>query len=230
MTVTESFYRLVGRRSAGIETLADLKGKRIILPMRTSAHYFLVAMLESAGLTEDDVTLLPFPSGPDVRTAMDSMSDVVLRGEADMVAIWEPEAEDAIHDFGDDTVVFQDKRVYREIFNLYTTATALADPALRPAIVGFVRSVVEATAALKADPAPYWPQVEEVIGYPVSDISASWGEMDFPIHIVPDYLDVLEKEEVWVAKELQRTPRTRAELAQFIDSSVLEEVLADMAK
>src|SRR5690606_16472133 len=34
MTVTESFYRLVGRRSAGIETLADLRGKRVMLPRR----------------------------------------------------------------------------------------------------------------------------------------------------------------------------------------------------
>ena len=51
MTVTESFYRLVARRSAGISKLADLKGKRIMVPRMTSAHYYLVAMLRSAGLT-----------------------------------------------------------------------------------------------------------------------------------------------------------------------------------
>lgn len=226
MTVTESFYRIVGMRSRGINSLADLKGKRVIVPARTSAGYFLVAMLESVGLQESDVTLVPFPRGADTRTAMDEMSEVVKRGEADAVAIWEPEAEDAIHDFGDDAIVFQDKKVYREIFNLYTTTAMLEDPVQRNAIVTFVRAVIDATAALKADPEPYWPDVEAVIGYPVSDISASWGEMDFPIHIVPDLLDVMVKEEVWVAQELQRTPRTREELAQFVDYSVLEEALA----
>ncbi|MEO8315313.1 MAG: ABC transporter substrate-binding protein, partial [Pseudomonadota bacterium] len=45
MTVSESFYRLVGRRSAGINKLADIKGKRVIVPRLTSAHYYLVAML-----------------------------------------------------------------------------------------------------------------------------------------------------------------------------------------
>jgi NitT/TauT family transport system substrate-binding protein len=226
MTVTESFYRLVGRRSAGIESLADLEGKRVIVPFSTSANYFLVAMLESVGLSEDDVELVPFPRGPDIRTSMDMMSDAVMNGEADVVAIWEPEAEDAIRDFGDDAIVLQDRSVYREVFNLHTTATALADPEQRRAIVAFVRAIVDATEALETDPAPYWQQVSDVIGYPVADIEASWEENEFPMYIVPDMLDVLEKEEIWVAKERDRVPRSRDELAQFIDYSVLEEAMS----
>ena len=225
MTVTESFYRLVAKRSAGIESLADLAGKRVIVPRSTSANYYLVAMLESVGLAESDVELIPFPTADNVRTAMDMMSDAVINGEADVVAIWEPEAEDAILDLGDDAIVLQDRSVYREVFNLHTTATALADPEQRRAIVAFVRAIVDATEALQADPAPYWPQVADRIGYPISDIEASWGEMEFPIRIVPDMLDVLEKEEVWVAKERDRQPRSREELAGLIDYSVLEEVL-----
>ena len=50
--------------------------------------------------------------------------------------------------------------------------------------------------------------------------------MEFPLHIVPDMLDVLEVEEKWVAKERDRTPRTRDELAYLIDRSVVEEALA----
>ncbi|MCP5145464.1 MAG: ABC transporter substrate-binding protein [Gammaproteobacteria bacterium] len=225
MTVTEGFYRLVGRRSAGIEQLSDLKGKRVITPFHTSANYYLVAMLESVGLTEDDVELVPFPKADNVRVAMDMMSDVVLNGDADVVAIWEPEAGDAVEEFGDDAIVLQDRSIYREVFNLHTTATALADPARRKAIVEFVRAIAVATDALKTDPEKYWPQISEVIGYPVDDIAAGWDEQGFPIQIVPDMLDVLEKEEVWIAKERNRTPRTREELARFIDYSVLEEAL-----
>ena len=74
MTVTESFYRLVARRSAGISKVSDLKGKRVMLPRMTSAHYYLVAMLRTAGLTEEDVVLVNLPPrqrrrdghGPDV--------------------------------------------------------------------------------------------------------------------------------------------------------------------
>lgn len=226
MTVTESFYRLVGRRSAGIESLSDLRGKRVMVPAYTSANYYLVAMLRTVGLTEEDVELVGLPPARDGQSGMDQMSDALARGEVDAISIWEPESEDAIGQLGDDAIVLQDRSVYREVFNLHTTATALADPAMRQSVVDFVRAVVDATEALQADPAPHWQHVSDVIGYSVEEIESSWPEMEFPAAFVPDLLDVLEEEEAWVALELGRPPRSRAELAGLIDTSVLEEALA----
>jgi NitT/TauT family transport system substrate-binding protein len=227
MTVTESFYRLVARRSAGIETLADLRGKRVMLPRNTSANYYLVAMLRTVGLTEADMELIALPPAQGDQTGMDQMSNALIRGDVDVISIWEPESEDAIQRLGSDALVLQDRSVYREVFNLHTTATALADPARRRSVVDFVRAVLAATAALKADPDPYWPHVSSVIGYSVEEIEASWPEMEFPAAFVPDLLDVLEEEEAWVALELDREPRSRAELAGLIDRSVLEEALSN---
>lgn len=226
MTVTESFYRLVARRSAGIETLADLAGKRVMLPRNTSANYYLVAMLATVGLTEDDVEIVPLPPALGDQSGMDQMSDYLARGEVDAIAIWEPEPEDAIRQLGDDAIVFQDRSVYREVFNLHARASDLANPEKRRSIVAFVRAVADATEALKADPEPYWAHVSSVTGFTEEEISWGWPEMEFPVHIIPDMLDVLEVEEVWVAKERDREPRSREELAQYIDHSVVEEALA----
>jgi NitT/TauT family transport system substrate-binding protein len=226
MTVTESFYRLVGRRSAGISKVADLKGKRIMLPRMTSANYYLVAMLRTAGLTEDDVTLVNLPPAQGDQTGLDQMSEALLRGEVDAISIWEPEPEDAIRKLGSDAVVLQDKSVYREVFNLHARAADLADPAKRRSIVAFVRAVARATEALKRDPEPYWPHVSDITSFSVEEIGWGWPEMEFPVRIVPDMLDVLETEEQWVAKVSNRAPRSRAELARFIDHSVVEEALS----
>ena len=226
MTVTESFYRLVARRSAGIETLSDLKGKRVMLPRNTSAHYYLVAMLRTAGLTEDDVEVVNLLPAQGDQTGMDQMSDALARGEVDAISIWEPEPEDAIHRLGDDAVVFQDRSVYREVFNLHARATDLADPAKRRSIVAFVRAVARAAAALKSDPDTYWPHVSSITGFTTEEVSWGWPEMEFPVRIIPDMLDVLEVEDVWVARERNRPPRSREELARFIDASVVEEALA----
>jgi NitT/TauT family transport system substrate-binding protein len=225
MTVTESFYRLVARRSAGIETLADLKGKRVMLPRNTSANYYLVAMLRTVGLTEDDVEVVSLPPAQGDQTGMDQMSDALARGDVDAISIWEPEPEDAIHRLQDDAVVFQDRRVYREVFNLHARATDLANPGKRRSIVAFVRAVADASAALKGAPETYWPHVSSITGFTTEEISWGWPEMQFPVRIVPDMLDVLEVEEIWVAKERNREPRSRDELARFIDASVLEEAL-----
>jgi sulfonate transport system substrate-binding protein len=226
MTVTESFYRLVARRSAGIETLADLKGKRIMLPRNTSANYYLVAMLATVGLSEDDVELVGLPRADDVKSSLDLMSDAMLAGEVDVISIWEPEPDNAIEELGDDAIVFQDRSVYREVFNLHTTATALADPEMRRSVVAFVRAVADATQALKENPEPYWPHVSNIIDYTEAEIEGGWPEMEFPVEIIPDMLDVLETEEAWVAKERDREPRSREELAVFIDRSVVEEALS----
>jgi sulfonate transport system substrate-binding protein len=226
MTVTESFYRLVARRSAGIETLADLEGKRVMLPPNTSANYFLVAMLRTVGLTDSDVEVVNLPPAQGDQTGMDQMSDALARGDVDAISIWEPEPEDAIRRLGNDAVVFQDRGVYREVFNLHARAPDLADPQTRRSIVAFVRAVAQATEALKNDPEAHWPHVSSITGFTTEEISWGWPEMEFPVRIIPDMLDVLEEEEVWVAKERNRVPRTREELARFIDASVVAEALA----
>ena len=59
---------------------------------------------------------------------------------------------------------------------------------------------VTLSAALRRDPEPHWPHVSSVTGFTTEEISWGWPEMEFPVRIVPDMLDVLEIEEAWVAK------------------------------
>jgi NitT/TauT family transport system substrate-binding protein len=226
-TVTESFYRLVARKSAGIATLADLKGKRVMTPANTSANYYLVAMLRTVGLTDEDVTIVPLPMQNGDQTGMDQMSDALARGDVDAISIWEPEPEDAIRQLGDDAIVFQDRSVYREVFNLHARAPDLSDPAKRAAIVEFVRSLARATAALKENPEQYWPLVSSVTSFTEEEIGMGWPEMEFPVRIIPDMLDVLVEEEPWIAKQQNREARSREELAKIIDTSIVDEALAE---
>jgi NitT/TauT family transport system substrate-binding protein len=229
MTVSESFYRLVARRSAGIAKLSDLKGKRVLVPRLTSAHYYLVAMLRSAGLKEEDVTLVslpPPPTGPSTTPPSKfRMAEALARGEADVMATFEPEPEVAVHLLGKDAIVLQDRKVYREAFNLNARAADLADPAKRRAIVRYVRAVADATQALKKDRQPYLAHLSSVLGFTSEQIGWGWPETRFPVRIIPDMLDVLETEEQWLARISNRAPRTRAELSKFIDASVVDEAL-----
>jgi sulfonate transport system substrate-binding protein len=226
MTVSESFYRLVGRRSAGISKLSDLKGKRVIVPRLTSAHYYMVAMLRSAGLKEEDVTIVSLPAPQSDQPASKFRSaEALARGEVDFIATFEPEPEIAVQKLGKDAIVLQNKKVYREAFNLNARAPDLADPEKRRAIVAFVRATAQASAAIRKDPKKYWPHISSVIGFTEEEISWGWPETRFPVKIIPDMLDVLETEEQWLAKVSNRAPRSRAELARFIDRSVVEEAL-----
>lgn len=216
MTVSEGLYRIVARRSAGIATLADLKGKRIGTVPGTSSGYFLHRMLASVGLNEADVTVVPV-------LPITDMPKALADAKVDAITIWEPEIEKAAQAIGADAIEFSGKGVYRELFNLNTTAQALADPAQRGRIVAFVRGIVEASHRVTADPAIAWPLVEKASGYPRDVIVRSWRHQTYPATMAPDLLDVMVAEETYLAAKAGRPARTRAQLAGLIDASVLAE-------
>jgi sulfonate transport system substrate-binding protein len=116
--------------------------------------------------------------------------------------------------------------VYREIVNLHTTSAKLEDPERRRAIVGFVRSLVEAEAWFRNNPAEAQALVAAELGHDPGLVARAWEHEQFAGGLTSDLLDVLEEEEPWSAEQDNRTPRTRAELAPLVDGSVLAEALA----
>lgn len=219
MTVTEGLYRIVARRSAGIGTVADLRGKRVATIPQTSSGYFLKLMLEREGLAFEDITAVPI-------TPLAGMTAALERGEVDAVVIWEPESGNAARVLGDDLVEFSGHGVYRELFNLNTTAEKLADPAVRPRIVRFIRAIIDASAEVRRDPARAQGLLRAASGFSSDDILESWEHHTWLAGQASDLLDVMEIEERWLAGQAGRTPRTRAQLATLIDTSVYAEALA----
>ena len=63
-------------------------------------------------------------------------------------------------------------------------------------------------------------------GYTVEEVAHSWPHHGFVASFADDMLEVLVEEEVWLAGQEKRPPRSRAELAQLIDRSVYDEARA----
>jgi len=219
MTVTEGLYRVVGRRSAGIATPADLKGKRIATLIDTSAGFFLQKLLEREGLSLADVELVDVP--------LDRMGEALAEGKVDALSIWEPEAEEGAQALGADMIEFSGKGIYREIFNLNTTAANLADPEKRKNIKEFLRAIIKAQQEMKGDPKRAQALVQRMSGHSPELVRASWSHHNYLAGKVPDLLDVLVEEEAWLATRDKRAPRSREVLARLIDYSLLDEVLAE---
>jgi NitT/TauT family transport system substrate-binding protein len=222
-TEAESFYRIVARRSAGIASAEDLRGKRVAVAPNTSAHYYLVKSLAAAGVEEDTVTAVPV--APITR-----MSALLRNREVDAVAIWEPESENSAAALGPDAVVFQDRGLYRELFNLQTSTRVLNDPAKRRELVEFLRSLIAASAGLRDRPRDFWPLLSSRLNYTEAVIQKSWPQLRYAGSMAGDLLDVLVDEERWVAKERLRAPRTREQLGTLVDRSLLDEARRRTAK
>lgn len=214
-TLAEGHYRIIGRKSAGINALADLRGKKITTVPQTSAHYHLVKMLASAGIQESDVTL--------VDVGRTGMARAVVEGMADAISMWEPEAQKTFEALGPDVSVFQNPTLYRELFSLYTTTDVLNDPKQRRELVAFIRAVLDGAEKVRNSPQEAIPIIARAINQPEATIKSVWQHHLFPAALPSEMIDILTEEERWVSKLQQRAPRTREQLATFIDTSALRD-------
>ncbi|MEI9954322.1 MAG: ABC transporter substrate-binding protein [Pseudomonadota bacterium] len=217
-TVTETFYRIVASRSAGVSKLADLKSKSIATIPNTSAAYYVDKMMRTVGLTDKDVT---------IRSASaETLPTLLANGTVAAVTLWEPSPQVAMDRIGSDAIEFQDRAVYREIVNLHSTAETLAKPEKRRGIVAFVRSLIEAQRQFREQPEKAKPRVSKALSMDAALLDKVWHNEQWLGTLVPDILDILVEEDVWVAAQTGRTARTRTQLAPLVDDSIMKEALA----
>ena len=219
LTLAECPYRIIGRRSAGIAELADLRGKKVGTMLKSSAEYFLDRMLGTVGLTARDATIVPYMAKTSAPLSL--MPQALREAALDAVTVWEPQMQRTRLAIGDDAIEFTDPSVYRERFNLCTTTAKLENASTRLAIVGFVRAVIVATQRLQRDPQYAQALVAQAAKLDLDTVQSAWPYVTFPGTLAPDLLDVLVPADAWVAKETGRSGRSRAELATLIDASIL---------
>jgi NitT/TauT family transport system substrate-binding protein len=213
ITITEGHYRIIAKRSAGIDSLSNLKGKRVAMIEETSAHFYLDRLLGTLGMGDRDIEIVSLQSPK-------NSADVLLDGRADALAMWEPEAQLAIDKLGEDAIVLSGDVGYDELYNLHTTAGKLADPAARAKIVRFVAKLIQASEAIEKDPEPARELVAKAMDYPIAVLRESWPHHSFTTSLSPKLLDVLSAEEEWLAARASRPARSRDVLAQLIDPSI----------
>jgi sulfonate transport system substrate-binding protein len=217
LTVAEYGYRIVARRSAGVGTASDLRGKRIATSLNSSAHFYIVKTLRAVGLAEKDVTV--------VGMLPNDMPAALARGDVDAVSIWEPAAERARQALGIDAQIINGP-AYLERFNLNTTTAVLADPEKRAAVVDLLRRIIGASRDIREHPAPAQQLMAKKLDVPLSLVATTWPLFRFPASVGDDMLATMLEQEPWMAEKQNRAPRPREAIAALIDASVLREALA----
>ncbi|MDR0716535.1 MAG: sulfonate ABC transporter substrate-binding protein [Azoarcus sp.] len=84
--------KILAPKNSSIKSVAELKGKRVVLNKGSNVHYLLLRALEREKLAYSDVTVVYLPP-PDARVAFES-------GDVDAWVIWDPFAQAAISQIG----------------------------------------------------------------------------------------------------------------------------------
>ena len=176
LTVAEGHYRIIGRKSAGINALADLRGKRITTALQTSAHYYLFKLLNSAGVAESDVTL--------VNVERTEMAQAIARRNADAISMWEPEAQKALDSLR--TATPASSKTCRSIASGSACTPRLTSSTTRPGgatLVDFVRALLTASETVADRPQEAIPIVARAIGADRSHRPERVGTSRVPGHV-----------------------------------------------
>lgn len=172
---------------SGIETLADLKGKKIAFTAGTGSEVYTMALLAKAGLTPDDVQL--------TNLRPQDMLPAMLAGDIDAYDTWEPHIANGLKTLGDKAVLLDTAGIYSETFNIVVMQDYLkANPAL---IEAFLGALIDAEAWMKENREEAIATVAKAVGMAEPDLTEIWDDYVFHVTLDQKQLDVLTAHAKW---------------------------------
>lgn len=143
-TYSEGAYSegLVTRKDSGIDTVVDLKGKRIGYYEQTSAHYGVIMILRQHGIARDQVNLLHM-------TPAEQLTALANK-DIDAAMVWEPWIQKMVHEANARVLATEgDVGIYTNVATISVRREWLRDN--RETAVRFLRALIMAYDALQKD-------------------------------------------------------------------------------
>ncbi|KAI0506336.1 periplasmic binding protein-like II [Xylaria bambusicola] len=224
LTTVEVYYRIVASKKKGIEKLEDLKGKRIGAFASTSSEYFVRTLLATVGLAPSDYTIVPGVACLKEPCGSGTFPAMLKRGAIDAIGMWEPSVQLGAEAIGADAIMFE-QTIYREIYNLATTAEKLADAAKRKEIVAFVAALVKAEDVFRIDPEKVVARAAAAVKTNATLFREVWPVHRWTARNPLDLVDVLLEEDKYVARADGRAVMSRELLENLVDRTLLADAL-----
>jgi taurine transport system substrate-binding protein len=151
--VIGSAESLIVSNSSGIKTLADLKGKRIAVPVGSTAHFSLIGALKHEGIPESEVTIMNMPP--------DQIAAAWQQNAIDAAWIWQPVQSEILKT--GTLLLGADKTAEwgYPTFDAWVVNTKFGEEN-KDKIVAFLKEVDRVNKSYLADPAKWTADSEEV--------------------------------------------------------------------
>lgn len=175
---TKSAENVIVPKGSPIQTLSDLKGKKIAIPQGSSAHGLALLALKSVGLTPKDVELV-YLSPAAGATAFNT-------GKVDAWSIWNPQSAIAVGDGA--RIIAKGLPPIDQVNNYYVaTDKSLTDPVRRAALADVLTRVARIFNWAQQNPDQYAKAIAKETGVPLEDARATVDSYPFKItQVLPE--------------------------------------------
>lgn len=217
-TIIGNYFSIVASASSGITSVEDLAGASIGIGENTIIEYLTTNMLNSAGLTPDDVSYEEIPEIP-------RRVQLMATGELGVATLPEP-LTTLVTTLQGGSLILSDEAVnFVPTVLAFNQATLDAHP---EAIEAFLRAYESAVNALNADGEAYRPVMLDNLIIP-EPLQATYPVPSFPTALVPTATQVDLVVEWMLGRELLEEPFLYFELvnAGFLPLPSAYDLLAD---
>jgi sulfonate transport system substrate-binding protein len=167
---------------SAIKSPKDLKGKKVGVPVGSSAHHFLFLLLDKNGLKTSDVQVVNLPA-PELANALETKN-------VDAVAVWEPITSN-IELQGKGKVLADSTKIKRAV-NVYLTRNEFGKE--NPKLVeAFIRATKRATNFYKKDPKAAQKAISDESRFPLPVIAKITKRYNFGLSISDKDIAALEQ-------------------------------------
>lgn len=206
---------LVARKDSGINNPADLKGKKIAVPRKTTAEFLLGNFLIFNNMSIDDVEVVDMQPSKIV----ESMSD----GTVDATIIWEPNVYKIKNQLGDNAIVLPAPRGQEFIFLIIGDGTKISN---NPLIAKrLLRALLEAETFIKNNNLIDTQNIiSQRINLEMDYLKTVWEENNFSLFMPQFLISAMEDEARWVIKNNLTDKTEIPNYLDYIYIDALEEV------
>lgn len=210
---------VVARRDAGISRPRDLKGKRVGFTPGTTSEFFLDSFLTAQGLSRKD--LQPVALKPE------EMRQAIRERRVDAVCTWNYPLSQIERDLGTAGVVFYDREIYTETFNI---AVSLEIMVGRPeAVRAFLRALIKAEHFVAKHPEEAQAIMASATGIDRGLIRGVWDAFNYSVRLDQTLLITLEDETRWAIKQKLTDQTVMPDYRKFIHEDTLSAIKAESA-
>lgn len=205
-------------RKDGVSAPADLKGKRIAVTLKTSAHFFLETFLSFYGVPRESVQMVNL-APPDIVKSM-------IGGTVDAACTWEPNVERIKNALGSEAFAWPAQKG-----RSYNWLVVAGNDFLKanPSAVGrFLRALLDAETHARLNPHSAREIIAKRLSLTEKGVKFAWPKFDLRVTLDQDLINIMEDQARWAMRRGLLPGKQVPNYFDRIELGPLEQINPDM--
>jgi NitT/TauT family transport system substrate-binding protein len=205
---------IIARKDRGIESISDLKGKKIGVAQHSIREFYLGRFLTLHGLSQSDVTL--------VNVVTSASADALRDGQVDAIIYFQPYAAALKDELGNNGIIWpaQSSQLTMNVITC-TSDRAAGHPAT---VTRFIRSLKLAEDYRDLHPSESRVTIGKKLNFTESEMATLWPDHQYTLTLDQSLITSMEDEARWMIANNLTEEKMVPDFARYISTQGMDEV------